>query len=348
MSSRRRLASALLLLTGAALVAGCGQDAPDRPSTPERGAAAEGDAFPVTLQHEYGETTVPEQPQRVVTVGVTEQDVVLQLGVVPVAVTEWYGDQPSATWPWAHDLLDGAEPEVLRTDDGFELEKIAALAPDLIIGTNAGLSRQEYELMAQIAPTVPSVPPGTGVTPFFSSWREQTVQIARALGREDDGRRIVADLEARYAEVAAAHPEWAGRTATFAQGGPYDGLLYVYPPGLSTDFLTDLGFTITTGFESFVPQVGAQAEISAENVSLIDADVVVFATESAEQFEQLQGFGTLGTLDAVTGGRSVYTDEVLAGALYFDTPLAHAYVLDHLVPALELAAAGRAPREYPA
>ena len=84
---------------------------------------------------------VPAEPQRVVSVGVTEQDVLLQLGVVPVAVTEWYGEQPDATWPWAHDLLDGAHPEVLHTDNGLEFEKIAALHPDLIVGTNAGLTK---------------------------------------------------------------------------------------------------------------------------------------------------------------------------------------------------------------
>ena len=58
---------------------------------------------------------MPEEPKRVVSVGVTEQDVLLQLGVVPVGVTEWYGEQPDATWPWAHDLLEGAHPEVLSS-----------------------------------------------------------------------------------------------------------------------------------------------------------------------------------------------------------------------------------------
>ena len=84
-------------------------------------------------------------------------------------------------------------------------------------------------------------------------------------------------------------------TATFSQGGPYDGQLYVYPAGLSTDFLTDLGFAITTGLEDYAPDAGSQAEISAENVGLIDADVVVFATESAEMFDELQDFGTIST-----------------------------------------------------
>ena len=99
----------------------------------------------MTVEHRFGETVVPAKPERVVSVGVTEQDVLLQLGIVPVGVTEWYGDQPDATWPWAHDLLDGAHPEVLHTSDGFEIEKIAALEPDLIIGVNAGMTERDYE-----------------------------------------------------------------------------------------------------------------------------------------------------------------------------------------------------------
>ena len=86
-------------------------------------------AFPVTVPHQFGDTVVPELPERVVSVGLTEQDTLLQLGVVPVGVTEWYGEQPQATWPWAHDLLEGAEPEVLSQSDGIEFEKVAALSP---------------------------------------------------------------------------------------------------------------------------------------------------------------------------------------------------------------------------
>ncbi|GAA4367852.1 ABC transporter substrate-binding protein [Nocardioides caricicola] len=324
------------------LLTSCGSDDEPAAATPESSASTDA-VFPVTVTHKYGETVVPEEPTRVVSVGVTEQDVLLQLGVVPVGVTEWYGEQPDATWPWAHDLLDGAHPEVLQTSDGLEFEKIAALEPDLIVGTNAGLSEKDYELLSAIAPTITSV---EGSTDYFSEWPEQTLQIARALGREADGQAIIDEVAAEYAAVAEAHPEWADLTATFSQGGPYDGLLYVYPPGLSTDFLTDLGFTITTGFEEYAPK-GSQAEISAENVGLIDADVIVFATESAEMLEELQDFGTVSSLSAVTENRAVYTDDILAGAIYFDTPLAHQYTLERLVPMLEQAVAGEAPREYP-
>jgi iron complex transport system substrate-binding protein len=76
--------------------------------------------------------------------------------------------------------------------------------------------------------------------------------------------------------------------------------------------------------------------------------VVVFATESQDQFDQLQDFATISLLPAVAEKRAVYTDETLAGAIYFDTPLARMYVLERLAPMLDLAAQGRSPQEYPA
>jgi iron complex transport system substrate-binding protein len=110
MRSRRMLA-VLPLVVGSLLASSCSADETSSAVEPE--AAASGGGFPVTVPHKFGETTVTEAPTRVVSVGVTEQDILLELGVVPVAVTEWYGDKPFATWPWAEDLLGDAEPEVL-------------------------------------------------------------------------------------------------------------------------------------------------------------------------------------------------------------------------------------------
>ena len=42
--------------------------------------------------------------------------------------------------------------------------------------------------------------------------------------------------------------------------------------------------------------------------------------------------------------RAVYTDATLSGAMYFVSPLSLPYVLDELVPQLEAALDGRAPR----
>ena len=39
--------------------------------------------------------------------------------------------------------LGAAKPTVLSNKDGFQFERIAALRPDLIIGTNAGIKRAD-------------------------------------------------------------------------------------------------------------------------------------------------------------------------------------------------------------
>lgn len=337
--SHRAVAASVTVVLAAALSACTSSDAataenPNYTTEPS-------DTFPVTVEHQFGETTVEAEPQRVVVVGLTEQDILLELGVTPVATTEWYGEQPYAVWPWAADLLGDAEPEVLTTTDGFEYEKIASLRPDLIVGTNAGLEQETYDKLSEIAPTVASV---EGSEPYFSSWQEQTRVVAAAVGRSAEGEDLIDGVETAYAEAAAAHPEFAGLTATFSQGAAWEGNLWVYPEGLNTDFLTDLGFTITPGLEEHAPEEGVQAQISAENTGLLEADVVVFATEEPDAIDGLLDFGTLSTLPAVEENRAIYTDGELAGAIYFLTPLSQKHVLEELLPRLESAVAGEAPR----
>ena len=299
------------------------------------------DSFPVTVEHRFGSTTIPAEPQRVVVVGLTEQDILLELGVVPVATTEWYGEQPHAVWPWAQELLGGATPEVLSTSDGFEFERIAALDPDLIVGTNFGMTAEDFEQFSAIAPTVTNE---AGSEPYFSDWRAQTRLVAAAVGRSAAGDELIARVEQAYADAAEQHPEFAGLTATFSQATPSNGVIWVYPDGLNTDFLTDLGFTMTPGLDEYAPAAGEQAQISEENVHLLEADVVVFATESADGIEDVLGFGTMRNLPAVKDHRAVLTDATLAGAIYFMTPLSQQYVIEQLVPRLEAAVRGEAPQ----
>ena len=178
-----------------ALAAGCGDDddaasttttaappstAATSTTTPSTGA------FPATVEHALGTTVVEESPQRVVTVGVTEQDSVLAVDVTPVGVTDWYGDQPFATWPWAQDELGDAEPTVLVDQDGLDYEGIAALDPDLIVGTNAGLDDESYGKLSAIAPTIAHA---EGAPLYFSPWDDQVRLIGAALGKdaETDG-----------------------------------------------------------------------------------------------------------------------------------------------------------------
>src|SRR5690349_8160346 len=137
--TRIPLATLLAALVALAALVGCGSsdESSSRPSA-DRSASAAG-TFPARATHKFGTTTVPRRPERIVIVGVTEQDIVLALGYKPIATTEWYGKQPGAIWPWARKAMGNARPTVLDASDGLQFERIAALRPDLIIGTNAGM-----------------------------------------------------------------------------------------------------------------------------------------------------------------------------------------------------------------
>ena len=335
----RRLSGAVGALV-LMVVAGCGSDSgSDSTASNSEASGAEdaaASAFPVTVTHKFGDSTVPAEPQRVVTIGVTEQDNVLALGVTPVGVTDWYGDQPFATWPWAQDELGDAKPEVLATSDGFKFEQIAALEPDLIVGTNAGMSKQDYEKLSALAPTIAQ---SGEYTDYFEPWDVQHLAIGKALGKEAEATEQVDAIKADFAAAAEEHPEFAGTPAVFLQNAFYDGSAIAYQDGLSTDFLTDLGFVIPKQIDEYAAD--GQAYIPMENLSVLNnADVLLWATEKDTDRADLEKEAVYRNLDAVKGGNLAFTDEVLAGAIYFTSPLSLPYVLENLVPKLATAVEG--------
>ena len=93
-----------------------------------------------------------------------------------------------------------------------------------------------------------------------------------------------------------------------------NGLIYVYPDGLNTDFLTMLGFEINPKLTPLVETEGEQVGISAEHLDVLDADVIVFATEKPSDVAALRKVPTFDSLTAVARNRAVYTDGTLAGS----------------------------------
>ena len=331
--SRRRLLAGVLSVTLAGGLAACNSSATPNDSTQSANPAAA--AFPVTVTHKFGDTVVPAAPQRVVVVGYTEQDILLALGIKPVATTEWYGKQPYATWPWAQPKLGDAKPEVLSTEDGLQLERIAALTPDLIIGTNAGLEKAQYESLSKIAPTIANT--GKFDSDWFEPWPDQTLLVGKAVGKEAEAQKLVDELTKRFADTAASHHHFAGVPAIFLQAPYYEGQAIAYQDGLSTDFLTDLGFVIPKELDAY-ERDGEQAHIPVEKLDVLNAgEVLIWATEDDKAEAELKKNKLFGQLKPVQAGRSIYTGGELAGAIYFATVLSLPYVLDTLVPKLEKA-----------
>ena len=132
--TRRSVLAGLATLAVVPVVAACGSDSP-RSASPAsdgpKGGAEEG-AFPVTITHKYGETKVEAAPERVVCVGLTDQDTLLALGIVPVGVSYWFGEKSKrGIYTWAEEAFGDAEPPtLLMNTNGVEIERIQS-SPDV-------------------------------------------------------------------------------------------------------------------------------------------------------------------------------------------------------------------------
>ncbi|HWM19377.1 MAG TPA: ABC transporter substrate-binding protein, partial [Ilumatobacteraceae bacterium] len=229
-------------------------------------------AFPVTIEHKYGSTTIEAEPTRVVSIGFNDQDALLALGVIPVGIRDWYGEQPFGVWPWAQDELGDAEP-VLLSPNGAELniEAVAALDPDLIVGIYSGMTQSEYDLLSVIAPTIAQT---DEFIDYGTPWQEQTRIVGRAIGKAALAEDLVTAIEDRYASVQTEHPEFVG--ATTAVAFSFEGSPGAYTSSdVRSRLLADLGFVIPPEFDEIAGDAFF-ASFSAEELELLDLDTVVW------------------------------------------------------------------------
>ncbi|MFD9975631.1 iron-siderophore ABC transporter substrate-binding protein [Streptomyces sp. NPDC059017] len=329
-------ASALLLLATAA----CGGPDPGTgDSGPEAGTTGDAGAFPVTIAHKYGSTTIKSEPERIVTVGLTDQDAVLALGEVPVGTTEWLGGYKGAIGPWAQDELGGAKaPTVLKdTGTGPQVERIAALKPDLILALYGGLTKEQYASLSAFAPVVaqPKEHNDYGVP-----WQEQTRTVGRALGKAEEAAKAVESVEAKIAATADEHPGFKGTTAVMAT--PYEGIFVFGSQDPRSRVLTGLGFAMPDGLDSAIGDKFG-AGISKERTDLLDQGAVVWIVgDVAKDAQKLHGDASYKDLKVVKEGREVFVDETsdFGHATSFVSVLSLPYVVERLAPQLAAAVDG--------
>lgn len=256
-------------------VSGCGGDAGGgNASADERGAAEA--PTTVTVDHAMGTAEVPCTPKRVVTLGQGQTDSVLALGVTPVGVVQ----------PWTDDWYDYLpeeveQAEVVGTELEPDLEAIAALQPDLILGSKL---RHEalYPQLSQIAPTVFSETIGV-------AWKDNVSLWAQALCREDEGEAILAAYEERADEIEQGLEEQGKADTEVSVVRFMPDQVRIYLTGFPGSVLRDAGLQrpeaqqVENWDES--PQL---IEISEERIPEMDGDVI-FVMVSDEWYAQTGG-----------------------------------------------------------
>ena len=335
MRARRTIAVLAAAAAAALTLTGCSTTAPD-----ERGAAGASDgAFPVTIEHAFGETEIAAAPERVATWGWGSTEAVLALGVVPVAMgQQTYAANDDGVLPWVAEELEeiGADTPTILTDDGETppYEELVEAAPDVILAPYSGITEEQYELLSEIAPTV-----AYEGEPWTTPWREVITTVGTALGLDDEAQGVLDGLDAELAAQAEAHPELAGLTV--AAVWDVAGTFYVYTPEDSrVEFLSALGL-------EDAPAVAELANgdspffytLSYEQLDRLESDLLISYHDTQEEADAFLASAPIGAIPAVSRGQvaQVVGTELIA-AVSPPTALSLTYGLDELVASLSEAA----------
>ncbi|MGH3564521.1 MAG: iron-siderophore ABC transporter substrate-binding protein [Pseudonocardia sp.] len=323
------LARLAYLLVLALMLAACGGTAPagSAPAAPATGP------FPVTVEHKYGTTEIPGEPQRIVTLGLSDQDAVLALGKKPVGAVDWFGERPFGNWPWAQPLWGDAEPSIVGERDEYSFEQIAALRPDLIIAQYSGMSQGQYDTLSKVAPVVAQP---QGYPDYQAPWPVMTRAIGKATGQEAEANELIDGIAERFAAIRAEHPEFAEMTAVVADSEEPGQFAVFSPNDPKMVFLAEMGFTMPEELKQFI---GSQdvVSLSAERLGLLEADRLVWLTSDPATGERISADPLYQKLAVAAEGRDIfvsYTDPPIGGALSFNTVLSIPYAVDQLEPQL--------------
>ncbi|MFB4353400.1 iron-siderophore ABC transporter substrate-binding protein [Microbacterium sp. LS_15] len=301
----RRSALPLLALSTSAilLLGGCAAGA-ESPATDDAG-----DVHEVT--HARGTTEVPTEVERVVTLEPLELDTAVAVGITPVgaAVASNVASTPSYLGVDGVDAV-GTVPEP-------DLEAIAALKPDLILGTEARHSAL-YEQLSAIAPTV-------FIETQADPWRDNALLIGEALNKEDEVADLLADVDQRCADLSDQY-DVDGQTVQLIRPRDETTLSLYGPISFAGSLLECVGYTIPE--QDWAD--GLQADISPENILDATADEVFVTTADVDDQSTIPA--------AVTQNASAFPSVTLVHTSYWVAGVgpkgAHA-VLDDIEKHLE-------------
>ena len=330
---RRLPAFVGLALAATALSAG-GASASE---TSAAGGSVSTAAYPVTIKHKFGSTTLTSKPRRIVLVGLIEQDALLALGEVPVATTEWFGGHKGAIWPWAEDELgNGKYPTVLKDTDGIQFEKIKALHPDVIVGLYCGMKKSDYGTLSKIAPVIAQP---SDYVDYGVPWQHATRTVGKAVGKSAQAEKLIAGIE-------SASPRSQGEPNVRRRDRPHRrsvrGHLGLWPEDVRSRVLGSLGFKLPKDLDGITGKEFG-ANLSKERTDLLDADVIVWlATFPKKDAATLAKDKLYSSLAVNTEGREVFIgdNEPLGGAFSFVSVLSLPFMLDNFVPLMKRAIDG--------
>ncbi|GGX89081.1 ABC transporter substrate-binding protein [Streptomyces minutiscleroticus] len=336
----RSLAVAAVALLG---LSACGGQT-DTDDAAEAKSSGSG-AFPMTVEHALGKTTIASKPKRVATVNWANDEVPLALGVVPVGMAKanFGDDDGDGVLPWTEKRLKELKadtPVLFDETDGIDFEAVADTKPDVILAAYSGLTQQDYDTLSEIAPVV-AYPDAAWATP----WRDIIRMNSKAIGLADEGDELIADLEGEIEDTVAKYPSLKGKSAMFMthiDPGDVSKVGFYTAHDTRTLFFEDLGLKIPDSIENLSEDSekfsGTQ---SAEQIDVFnDVDIITgYGDEKGELVKTLEEDPLVSKLPAVERGSTAFLSGSGPEATAANpTPLSISWVLEDYVASLAKAA----------
>ncbi|WHY33630.1 iron-siderophore ABC transporter substrate-binding protein [Cytobacillus firmus] len=215
-----------------------------------------------TIEHAMGTNKLDKAPEKVVILTNEGTEALLSMGVTPVgAVQSWTGD------PWYDHIADDMKDvQVVGTESEVNVEAIAALQPDLIIGNKM---RQEkiYDQLNDIAPTV-------FAETLRGDWKENFELYAKAINKEEEGKKVLADYDSRIEEIKTGLGDKLDQEVSIVRFMAGDVRIY-HKDSFSGVILDQIGLARP---ESQNVDDFAEKNATKERIPAMDGDVLFYFT----------------------------------------------------------------------
>lgn len=300
----------------------------DNPSTTvSESAQAKNEATtefqPVSITHALGTAEIKQRPQRIVTLGQGAAETAIALGTTPVGMESYpWGADDSGYLPWVKEAVEKNSeelPQLITGGTELDMEAIVKLKPDLILAPWSGITQEQYDLLAAMAPTV-AYPEEPWVTP----WETEIEMVAKALGKPEKAKELVAEIEAEFKE--AAKPEYGKYTYSYIYNDGPGTLGIFFESEQRAAMVSALGLKFDPVAETFrdkeVPGTDS-ALIGLENADkLKDSDLIFTFYASPENRKEIEAQPLYAQIPAVKRGSVVApTDQSLVTASSMINPL---------------------------
>lgn len=210
------------------------------------------------------EVMIPSDPKRIVALSEPTLDGLLALGIEPVATTagRGQGGLPS----YLAQRAAGIESVGILGQP--KIEKVAALAPDLILAD--GTSIQDGAIMDKLARIAPTV----YVSETGADWRDAFTTLADVVGRAEDGERLLEEFDARVADIRGRLGENAGAEISIVRWGGIGLPAVILKELAASRTLEALGLRRPPAQDR--EGEGHSQPISLENIDQLDGDWMFF------------------------------------------------------------------------